>query len=132
VRGKVPTDVLTGVAMAPLGVPYVVSCADLPGKVDYILTPSDIQYLNNLGDQMSDEIERQAAKHRYAVFSLGELYNTSKDGVPFDLEAFLKSATPYGPKISLDGVHPNEEGHRVLAAAARKAIIAQYLHRIAD
>jgi lysophospholipase L1-like esterase len=132
VRGKVPTAVLTGVAMAPLGVPYVLSCADLPGKVDYILTPADIQYLNALGNQMSDEIERQAAKHRYAVFSLGELYNTSKDGVPFDLEGFLKSATPYGPKISLDGVHPNEEGHRVLAAAARKAIIAQYLHRLAD
>ena len=132
VRGKVPTAVLTGVAMAPLGVPYVLSCADLPGKVDFILTPADIQYLNNLGDRMSDEIERQAAKHRYAVFSLGELYNTSKDGVKFDLEAYLKSATPYGPKISLDGVHPNEEGHRILAAAARKAIIARYLHRIAD
>lgn len=132
VRGKVPTAVLTGAAMVPLGVPYVLSCADVPGRPDHILTPSDIQSLNALGDRMSDEIERQAAKHRYAVFSLGELYNTSKEGVPFDLEAYLKSATPYGPKISLDGVHPNEEGHRILAVAARKAIIARYLHRLAD
>jgi hypothetical protein len=134
VRGKVPTAVATGVAMAgiPGAGPYLLSCADKPGTVDYILTPADIQFLNNLGDQMSEEIERQAAKHRYAVFSLGELYNTSKEGVPFNLEAFLKSATPYGPKISLDGVHPNEEGHKILAAAARKAIIAKYLHRFAD
>ena len=131
VRGKVLTAIATGVAMAgiPGAGPYLLSCADVPGKVDYILTPTDIQYLNNLGDQISDEIERHAARNRYAVFSLGELYNTSKDGVPFNLEAFLKSATPYGPKISLDGVHPNEEGHAVLAAAARKAIIATYLHR---
>src|SRR5688572_4445519 len=132
VRGKVLTAVATGVAMAPLGRPYVLSCADIPGTVDYILTPADIQNLNDLGDQMSEEIERQARKHHYAVFSLGELYNTSKDGVPFNLEAFLKSPTPYGPKISLDGVHPNEAGHAVLAAAARKAIIATYLRRFAD
>ena len=130
VRGKVVTAIATGAAMAGMGLgPYVLSCADQPGKADYILTPADIEYLNALGEQMSDEIERQAAKHRYAVFSLGELYNSSKDGVPFELEAFLKSSTPYGPKISLDGVHPNEAGHAVLAAAARREIIATYLRR---
>ena len=130
VRGKVPTAIVTGITMAGMGAgPYTLSCADLPGRVDYILTPADIQTLNALGEQMSEEIERHAAENRYAVFALGDLYNRSKEGVPFDLEAFLKTATPYGPLISLDGVHPNAAGHKVLADAARRAIIATYLHR---
>lgn len=131
VRGKVLTAVGTGAAMA--GIPgagaYTLSCADDPGKADFILTPGDIATLNALGEQMSDEIERQARNRRYAVFALGELFNKSKDGVPFDLEAFLKSPTPYGPLISLDGVHPNAAGHKVLADAARRAIIATYFSR---
>jgi hypothetical protein len=133
VRGKVLTAVATGAAMA--GIPgagsYTLSCADSPGK-DYILTPLDIATLNALGDQMSEEIERHAAENRYAVFALGELFNRSKDGVPFDLNAYLRSATPYGPVISLDGVHPNAAGHKILADAARRAIIARYLHRSDD
>lgn len=130
VRGKVLTAVATGAAM--VGIPgagrYTLSCADLPGSVDYILTPGDIATLNALGDQMSEEIERHAAENRYAVFALGELFNRSKDGVPFDLNAYLRSATPYGPLISLDGVHPNAAGHKILADAARKAIITRYLN----
>jgi hypothetical protein len=130
VRGKVPTAIVTGLTMHGMGLgQYTLSCNDIPGKVDYILTPADIAFLNNLGEQMSDEIERHATANRYAVFSLGELYNRSKDGVAFDLDVYLKSAAPYGPLISLDGVHPNAAGHKVLADAARRAIIQKYLHR---
>lgn len=127
VRGKVLTAIITGVTLAGNGLgPHDLSCADVPGTVDYILTPSDIAFLNNLAAQMSDEIERKAAKNRYAFFSLGALYDKSKKHLPFELEAFLKSGAPYGTLISLDGVHPSEKGQTVLARVARHAIQRTY------
>lgn len=35
-------------------------------------------------------------------------------------------ATPYGPYISLDGIHPNAAGHAILASAAAAALDARY------
>jgi lysophospholipase L1-like esterase len=125
VRGKVLTAILTGAALGSHG-PYNLSCADVPGTPDYILTPSDIAFVNNLASEMSDEIERLAAENGYATFSLGALYDRSKDDVPFELESYLRSATPYGELIGLDGVHPNAKGQTVLARAARQAIQRTY------
>lgn len=127
VRGKVLTAVVTGITRAGYGLgPFDLSCADVPGTLDYVLTPNDITFLNALAEQISDEIERHAAENGYATFALGELYNQSKDGVTFDIETYLKSDKPYGALISLDGVHPSPEGHAVLAKAARKALQATY------
>ena len=127
VRGKVLTAIITGVtrAGAALG-PYDLSCADVPATLDYILTPSDIAFLNALGDQMSAEIERHAHANGYAVFPLGALYNISKINVPFDLDTFLKSSKPYGELISLDGVHASAKGQTVLALVAAGAIVGKY------
>jgi lysophospholipase L1-like esterase len=131
VRGKVPTAVATGAGRAGAGLgPYDLSCADVPGTPDYILTPADITFLNALAEQMSDEIERHAAENGYAVFPLGALYNSSKQGVPFDLTAFMTSSTPYGTQISLDGVHPSASGQAVFAAAAAEAILRTYRGKI--
>ena len=128
VRGIVPTAVLTGVGRARFGLPpYDLSCADVPLTADYIITPADMSFINALAAQMSAEIERHAAENDYAVFALGELFSISKRDVPFDLTSYLTSATPYGPLISLDGVHPSAEGHRILAKAAHKAIVHQYM-----
>jgi lysophospholipase L1-like esterase len=132
VRGIVPTAILTGAAMRPFGVAYNLSCDDVPlnpanPKADYILTPGDIGFINALAERMSDEIEQHAADNGYAVFPLGVLYNTSKEGVPFDLEAFLHSPTPYGELISLDGVHPSAKGQAVFARAAARAIRKTYV-----
>jgi lysophospholipase L1-like esterase len=91
-----------------------------------VLTPNDIAFLNNLVEQMSDFVESKAAENGYAFFSLGVLYNESKEDVPFDLEAYLKSNAPYGELISLDGVHPSAKGQSVLARAARRAIERTY------
>jgi lysophospholipase L1-like esterase len=133
VRGKVLTAILTGAALGAHGVgPYVLSCADVPGTPDYVLTPGDIEFVNNLATQMSDFIEGKAAENGYAVFSLGSLYNESKQGVPFDLDTYLKSDQPYGELISLDGVHPSAQGQAVLAKAARKAIQHTYGGNRAD
>ena len=91
-----------------------------------ILSPNDVAFINNLAAQMTAEIERHAAENGYATFALGELYNIAKEGVPFDLESYLTSPTPYGELISLDGVHPSPAGAAVLARAAAKSIRVTY------
>lgn len=127
VRGVVPTAIITGTTRAGYGLPpYDLSCADRPGTPDFIITPGDMNFINALGDQMSAEIERQAAENGYAVFALGELFTDSKKHVPFDLNEYLTSDTPYGRLISLDGVHPSADGQKVLAKAAHLAIVHQY------
>ncbi len=127
VRGKVLTAVVTGITRAGNGLgPTDLSCADVPNTPDFILTPGDIAFLNGLVAQMSALIERKAADNGYAVFSLDKLYGKSKDDVPFVLSSFLTSTQPYGPTISLDGVHPSTEGQRILAREARVAIQKTY------
>ena len=127
VRGKVLTAIITGITRAGYGLgPYDLSFADHPGTPDYILTPNDIAFVNSLAAQMSDFIESKAAENGYATFSLGALYDKSKDDVPFDLNAYLNSPTPYGELISLDGVHPSAKGQTVLARAARQGVQQAY------
>lgn len=127
VRGKVLTAIITGITRAAHGLsPFDLSCADVPGTPDYVLTPGDIAFVNSLAAQMSDHIEARAAENGYAVFSLGALYDKAKNDVPFDLHTYLNSPAPYGGLISLDGVHPSAAGQRVLARAARQAIHKAY------
>jgi hypothetical protein len=134
VRGKVLTAVATGAGRAQAGLPpYDLSCADAPGSVDYILTPNDITFINqNLLAPMNAYIETKANEKKYALASLDALYAQSKEGVTFNLQAFMGTASPYGPKISLDGVHPNAEGHRILANEAIRAINKAYGNRISE
>jgi lysophospholipase L1-like esterase len=132
IRGIVPTAIATGAGRAAAGLgPATLSCADVPGQVDYVLTPADIQFLNSLAAQMDAEIQSLALQNRYAFFRLEVLYAPSKDEVPFSLAAYLGSATPYGPAISLDGVHPNSTGQTILANAAISAINEAYKTRMA-
>jgi lysophospholipase L1-like esterase len=127
VRGAVVTAALTGLTRKFYGLgPADLSCADVPGSVDYILTPADISFLNQLASDMSDEIERHAAENGYAVFSIGALYDRSKEDVPFDVKSYIDGAKPYGEFISLDGVHPTPKGHTILARTARQAIQRTY------
>jgi hypothetical protein len=127
VRGKVITAVITGLTRAQYHLsPYDLSCADIPGTVDYVLTPGDITFLNDLANQMSDFIETTAVANGYASFAIGALYNDSKNGVRFDLDQYLNSATPYGELIGLDGVHPSAKGQTILARVAKRAIQSTY------
>jgi hypothetical protein len=38
----------------------------------------------------------------------------------------MTGATPYGSHVSLDGLHPSEVGHAILAEAAARAINQRY------
>jgi hypothetical protein len=126
VRGMVLKAILTGAALAPYGMQYTLSCANIANTVDYVLTPDDIAALNGLIGQMSDEVDAQAAANGWATIALGEVYEHSKDDVPFDLVSFLTSAEPYGHWVSLDGVHPSAAGQKRLAQAAFVAIQRTY------
>jgi len=126
VRGMVLKAVLTGAAMAPYGLQYTLSCADIPRTVDYVLTPGDIATLNGLIGQMSDEVDARAAENGWATIALGDAYDNAKDDVPFDLVSFLTSNEPYGHWVSLDGVHLSAAGQKKLAQAAFVAIQKTY------
>jgi hypothetical protein len=106
--------------------PFDLSCADVGGSADGVLTPGDITTLNTLVAGMNAFINAKATENGYATFSLGVLYDTAKNGVAFDINAILTSETPFGPNISLDSVHPSAAGNQILAAAAKAAIVAKY------
>jgi lysophospholipase L1-like esterase len=124
---KLLSALVTGATRAASGLgPADLSCADVAGTADGILTPADITALNGLAVQMNTFITSQATANGYATFSLGALYDTAKDGVTFDLATILISPTPFGARMSLDGIHPSLAGHQVLMAAAKAAIIGKY------
>jgi len=116
--------VFTGAFTSAHGLPNpVFSCADVPGTEDLILTPADLTMINGVLAQMSDHIRAQAAARGYAYFSLGALYDMpGLKSAKYSVVTQLTSRNPFGPLMSLDGVHPSPFGHAVLATAAALAI----------
>ena len=104
--------------------PTTATCADVPGAVDYVLTPSDMSTINALMARMNTHIQTRASENGWAYSSLSSLYDLPK--VSFNLWDVLFSNTPFGPNISLDGVHPSAQGQAILATAAAQAINAKY------
>jgi lysophospholipase L1-like esterase len=109
--------------------PYPLSCADSPplapdGSVirDYILSPADIALVDAQLSQMNAIIRVEALTRRFAYFALGTLYDEVNVKAPFSAVTLMTSSQPYGPYISLDGVHPSAAGNAILAAAAARAI----------
>lgn len=125
--GKLVPTLLLAAARASAGLGAApLSCSDVAGTPDGILTSSDITALNAQVAQMNAFITNRATAAGYATFSLGSLYDTVKSGVAFDLSTMLTSATPFGALISLDGIHPSAAGQAVLASAAKAAILQKY------
>ena len=104
--------------------PTTATCADVPGVVDYVLTASDMSAINARMAQMNAHIQAKATAGGYAYFALSALYDLPKPS--FKLYDVLFSNTPFGPNISLDGVHPTAAGQSILAGAAAQAIDARY------
>ena len=116
----VPGYVLTLISKTPT----TATCKDVPGTVDYILTSSDINVINARMAQMNAHIQTKANENGYAFFKLAALYDLPK--INFNLVDVLFSNNPFGPNISLDGVHPSAQGQSILATAAVQAINAKY------
>jgi hypothetical protein len=104
--------------------PTTATCADVPGAVDYVLTPSDITAINARMALMNAHMEARALENGYAFFKLSVLFDLPK--VSFNMYDVLFSSKPFGPYMSLDGVHPNGAGHAIIASSAAQAINAKY------
>jgi hypothetical protein len=102
------------------------SCVDIPGTQDYVLTKTDIAALETQLRDMSAHIRDVAAQNGFAFFDLDPLYGQRRLKAPFSATTLLTSDEPYGPFISLDGVHPSAAGHRILAREAAKALNVTY------
>jgi hypothetical protein len=104
--------------------PVTATCADVPGAVDYVISPAEMKAINGRMAQMNAHIQARAAQYGYAYFSLSALYDLPKSR--FRVLDVLFASSPFGPNISLDGVHPSAAGQAILASAAAQAINARY------
>lgn len=121
---KIPT--LAAMARAT-GQPQFYDCADVPGTVDYTLTPGDRATVNTLLAQMNAHIQQQAEARGWAHFRLGELYEAPGVRVEYSAHQQFRSLdAPYGHFISFDGYHPSALGQTMLAQAAARALNAKY------
>ena len=123
----VPTAVATAAAV---GSATLHCAAGGPTAQDFTLTPNETAAVNALLAQMNEHIRGEAERRGFAYFALQELYGRSDIKGPFNPIALMTSLEPYGPFISLDGVHPTAAGARVLAEAAARALDARYNHHI--
>jgi hypothetical protein len=107
--------------------PYNFSCTDNPQAADFILTPSDTAFVDNLIRQMNAHIAAAATAHGWAYLDLNtSLASFVSQKTHFSLQNFLSCTRPFGQYISLDGIHPTEDGQQVVANAAADALNATY------
>jgi lysophospholipase L1-like esterase len=131
---RVPLAAAQGAAAVRAGQgPVTFSCANAPptapdGSVirDFVLGPAEVALLNAQLVAMTTIIRRQAEARGFAYFALSALYEDANRKPPFDAFAMLTSPEPYGPLISLDGIHPSAAGSAVLANAAAQALNRRY------
>jgi hypothetical protein len=116
----VPGYLLTLLSRAPA----TATCEDVPGAADHVLTADDVRAINARMAQMNAHMQARAAERGYAYFALSAVYDLPKP--TFRVADLLLSSAPFGPNISLDGVHPSARGQGLLAAAAAQAIGARY------
>ena len=124
----VPVAVGTGAVYNSRGLgPYTLSCANSPAPAeDYILDAADVAAVNAQLAAMDAVIRNEATTRGFAYFPLGALYEDVVTKPALSAVAIMTTAQPYGPYISLDGIHPSAEGARVIADAAATALNATY------
>jgi lysophospholipase L1-like esterase len=106
---------------------YTLSCENSPAPVeDYILDAADVAAVNAQLAAMNKVIHDEAHDRGFAYFPLGVLYEHVVTKPAFSAIGVLTTAQPYGPYISLDGIHPSAEGQRVIADVAAEALNATY------
>ena len=107
--------------------PEPLSCTDVPGTSDFILTPADTMLLNGVVRQMNVRIAELANANGYALLDANEVLGFIVGArAPYNLVAQLSCNIPYGQYISLDGVHPSNQGHILITNAAIEAVNEKY------
>ncbi|MBI1808759.1 MAG: hypothetical protein HYR75_02570 [Gemmatimonadetes bacterium] len=90
------------------GTPQTLSCTDVSGAVDYVLTPADVAALDGIVDQMNAQIAGLAKQHGWALLDVNAVFGTiAAARAPYAVTTQLACLNPYGQYVSLDGVHPN-------------------------
>jgi hypothetical protein len=132
VPGRVLEAVAEARAASLAGLPRpVLSCADVPGARDFVLTPADTAQLGAAARAMDAHIRQVAAAHGYAYVDADELFTEMDAARPaFNLTDLLTCTLPFGEYVSVDGVHPNGYGQRLIANAAAAALGRAYGFRI--
>ena len=111
---------------ATSGATQSVSCADVPGAADQVLTPADVQLLDGVVDAINAQVRQLAAAHGWAVADLDAAFVTGGLAGVFPVTAALTCDRPYGYLVSADGVTPSVDGQRAIAAAVASAVNATY------
>ena len=120
----VPTAVGTGAYYAGRATGSTRRAAPTPHAPteDYILDAADVPAVNAQLAAMNAVIRDEAQTRGFAYFPLGALYEDVVTKPAFNAIAIMTTAQPYGPYVSLDGIHPSAEGARVIADAAATAL----------
>ena len=92
-------------------------------------TESVRQAFSEIGEVTDVHIvmDRETGRSRgFAFVSLDAVYGQPAARPPFNVVAVLTTATPWGPLMSLDGVHPSAAGNALIATAAAQALNQTY------
>lgn len=111
---------------AATGAAQDLSCTDVPGTADAILTPADLSKLADVVTAMNTAIKLAAQQNGWAFVDLDGVYPATFPKPAYSASDQLACAYPYGAYTSLDGVFPNAAGQQLIAWAAGSAINAKY------
>ena len=122
----VPSAVANGLGRRAASLPpFVLSCLQGASTAqDRILTPDEEAIVDAQLVLMSNHVRAQAAARGFAFVELEVLYGLPK--APYSVVNQMTTGTPYGPNISLDGLHPSAAGQTIIAQAALRAIDDRY------
>jgi hypothetical protein len=117
---------------AATGTAQSLSCADVPGAADGILTPADITTLDGVVAGMNAQIQQIAQQNGWAFADLAGVYPPPVSSrASYTAAEQLTCVYPYGADVSLDGVFPNAQGQGAIASTVVSAIDAKYGFTIA-
>jgi hypothetical protein len=124
VGALVPARALRAIAT---GVAQPLSCADVPGAMDSVLTSADRAALDATIDAMNAHLAQAAAARGWALANLTDAFATIAGSAgPYDARDQLTCVTPYGYFGSLDGFHPGPAGQRLIADQVARAVNTTY------
>jgi len=107
-------------------VPFSCAASPNPTTVDLVLTPAEQSIVATVVTQMNAVIQGEAQARGFAFFSLDAFYAAPGVRTPLDVVALFTTPQPFGPYMSLDGLHPNAAGQAIIAQAAAQALNARY------
>ena len=128
VTAKLATTIQAGLAARAANQPPVpFTCAGAgPATGDFVLTLAEQAIVDGVVAQMNAVIQGEAQARGYAYVSLDALFAAPGVRTPLNAVTLFTSAEPFGPFMSLDGIHPNAAGQALIAQAAARALNARY------